>query len=416
MRRNKLTLLLSLLISVFCQSCGSDSDQQPADKPPTSEAASAAESAGQAAADHDANPPSALDQAIHEASQQPAEQPTEQPSDEQPSDEQPSDEQPSDEQPSDEQPSDEQPSEPSATQPEDAAPQDPVKKAKLAYLSSLQEALKGAIQTANMQEVQRISGEIAKVTTDLKKPSSTPSPSPAIPLAGTSPDSDTSQPPQNNDSKNKPQNQKTLPQVTHEDYELENTPKGLVIKKYIGRSKKVVIPRQIEGFDVFEIGMRAFEGMGITDISFPETVKKIGAAAFSSNLFKELDLPASLEVIDQHSFAYCGNLKSVLIPKNVQFIKPESFIRCNSLERFVVHLSNPSFSTHDGVLYNKNQTELICFPRNSRQSRYIAPKTLERIKGYSITSEKLTRLSIPKDTIIEDQAFRGTKNISVIRR
>ena len=52
------------------------------------------------------------------------------------------------------------------------------------------------------------------------------------------------------------------------------------ITKYIGESTFVVIPDQIDGKRVTEIGDNAFANLAIEEITFPSTIKKVGDNTF----------------------------------------------------------------------------------------------------------------------------------------
>jgi hypothetical protein len=62
------------------------------------------------------------------------------------------------------------------------------------------------------------------------------------------------------------------------------------------------------------------------------------------------------------AFLDCTNLTSVTIPNSVTNIGGNAFYRCTGLTNIAVALDNPSYSSPDGVLFNKAQTTLIQFP------------------------------------------------------
>lgn len=145
-------------------------------------------------------------------------------------------------------------------------------------------------------------------------------------------------------------------------YDLNSTGDGIIIKKYIGKNGgKVVIPSEIEGFPVKEIGwlrdIRGFSsvfseptnewiqknpdrGFGgnsdsrktrITSIFIPDTVTLLGSGSFSDcESLKEITLPKSLQIIDQGTFAGSG-LTSIIIPEGVIEIRENAFLGCKNL-------------------------------------------------------------------------------------
>jgi hypothetical protein len=64
-------------------------------------------------------------------------------------------------------------------------------------------------------------------------------------------------------------------------YDLTSDGQGIIITKYTGTSRKVVIPSTIEDIPVMELGDQVFsKKKRITSITIPNTVKKIGSEAF----------------------------------------------------------------------------------------------------------------------------------------
>lgn len=62
------------------------------------------------------------------------------------------------------------------------------------------------------------------------------------------------------------------------------------------------------------------------------------------------------------SFSNSEYLKELHIGKNVKRIDVWALTNCPVLETIRVDESNPYFASVDGVLYNKDKTELICYP------------------------------------------------------
>ena len=78
----------------------------------------------------------------------------------------------------------------------------------------------------------------------------------------------------------------------------------------------VVIPGEIDGKTVTEIGAHAFENcIGITEVDLPETVRKLGEYSFAGcTALQQINMPESLEYIGDHAFEGCSNLGGVVLP------------------------------------------------------------------------------------------------------
>lgn len=125
------------------------------------------------------------------------------------------------------------------------------------------------------------------------------------------------------------------------------------------------------------IGPQAFQSKTINSIDFPSTVYRIGYNAFwGAKLPKEFRIPSSIKKIDAHAFAECQNLTTVYIPASVMDIGYAPFFNCRDLEKIVVDEANPYYKSVDGILYNKDMTEIIQFPCAKQMVKYTAPNTL----------------------------------------
>ena len=107
--------------------------------------------------------------------------------------------------------------------------------------------------------------------------------------------------------------------------EIEYQRTETTIKKYQGRSEKVVIPNGIK-----KIGKNAFAGCNfITEIVIPDSVVEIGCGAFRrcSKLTK-ITIPTNVKVIGNRAFDYCANLTEIDIKSPVTQVGLFAFKDC----------------------------------------------------------------------------------------
>jgi len=108
----------------------------------------------------------------------------------------------------------------------------------------------------------------------------------------------------------------------------------VVITGYEGKKEvkgDLIIPSEIEGMPVTEIGGMAFCGATFDgNLTLPSTLKVIGEYAFeSSNITGKLILPNSLRNIVDNAFAHCkGLVGDLIIPEGVINIWPSAFEGC----------------------------------------------------------------------------------------
>ena len=123
---------------------------------------------------------------------------------------------------------------------------------------------------------------------------------------------------------------------TYSDYEYEiYEEEGYsTITRYVGRDASVVIPSEIGGMPVLEIGQKAFLGeTGLVRIELPDSVTRIGVSAFSGcEKLESVKLAEGLKEIGVEAFAGCRSLKSIDLPESLEGINDAAFAGCSSLK------------------------------------------------------------------------------------
>ena len=195
----------------------------------------------------------------------------------------------------------------------------------------------------------------------------------------------------------------------YSDFEYLLGPEGVTITGYAGRNTDIVIPKQINGRDVFAIGHDAFNGRHfIKSIKFPKTILAIGNAAFAGcNDLQSLELPDSLRHIGFNAFQFCVYLKQVEIPASVTKIGAVCFFGCRSLEAINVHPDNIKYTSVDGILYDKEVKTLLACPPGKKGVVEI-PSSVIGILGWTFAGcDLLSQIVIPNSvTDIHRDAFR----------
>ena len=132
---------------------------------------------------------------------------------------------------------------------------------------------------------------------------------------------------------------------------------------------------------VATIGVYAFRGCTrLVDISIPGSVTKIDIDAFEGcQSLKTITLPKKLQTIGEHAFANCNGLTKIEIPRSVTEIGIGAFCICQNLKAIEVDSGNAAFSSVDGVLFSKDQTELMAYPCG-KTGAYQIPEGVERIE------------------------------------
>ncbi len=143
-----------------------------------------------------------------------------------------------------------------------------------------------------------------------------------------------------------------------------------------------------------------------TSYTVPSTVVTIGEDAFNScHNITSVTVSSSVERIEWDAFSMCTNLTSVTISDSVTQIY-DSFYYCAKLKEILVSSGNKDYSSQDGVLFNKDKTELVTYPRGKLETSYTVPSTVAKIGGgafYKCTN--LTSVTISDSVTQIDDSF-----------
>ena len=96
---------------------------------------------------------------------------------------------------------------------------------------------------------------------------------------------------------------------------------------------------------VTEIGPGAFSNAQVRQLTFPATLKNIGAEAFmwAQNL-EEAILPEGLKEIGDAAF-WCAGVKTVSLPRSLRDVGEFAFYGCQSLKKLVTFWDEPHCDT-----------------------------------------------------------------------
>ncbi len=107
------------------------------------------------------------------------------------------------------------------------------------------------------------------------------------------------------------------------------------------------------------------------EVSLPSTLEAVGEYAFDSTLTK-IELPEGIRCI--RSLAFAGtHLSEVEIPAPAEHVDPAAFAYCPDLAEIRVAAGNKYYSAADGVLFNKDGSALLAYPRGRGAESYAVP-------------------------------------------
>ena len=190
------------------------------------------------------------------------------------------------------------------------------------------------------------------------------------------------------------------------------------ITGYKGSEQKVDVPEKINKKSVTRIGNLAFKDCTkITSIAMPDSVVYIGRSAFyNCTSLKSITIPDGVKEIGYAAFSECAGLVSVKIPDNVTKIGDSAFINCANLTKIDVTAGNKYYSSANGVLFDKNKSEIICYPAGIKNVGYSIPDGVTVIRDRAFNKcISLNSITIPKSVQdIETYSFFGCTSLEAI--
>lgn len=159
------------------------------------------------------------------------------------------------------------------------------------------------------------------------------------------------------------------------------------------------------------------EGINKKSYAIPNGVTSISETAFQyCKKLTSVTIPDSVTNIGLGAFGDCTSLTSVIIPDSVISIDKLAFHGCNSLVALVVGVNNKNYCSKDGILFNKEKTELIQYPSSKNSKSCTIPNSVTKISEYAFSDcANLASITIPYSvTSIDKYAFSDCSNLTSV--
>ena len=120
--------------------------------------------------------------------------------------------------------------------------------------------------------------------------------------------------------------------------------------------------------------------------------------------------------IGDWAFSWCESLTSIEIPDSVSKIGTNPFMGCDNLREIYISPDSEYLAVIDGILYNKQDKGLVCYPCAKQDLSFVIPSGIEVIGDYAFfVCSSLTSIEIP-DTVtsIGDWAFSWCESLTSI--
>lgn len=154
---------------------------------------------------------------------------------------------------------------------------------------------------------------------------------------------------------------------------------------------KLHIPDTLNGYPITKIEF-GFCEWGFHEITLPNTLKVLCSGAFAENNITSIDIPASVEILEDSIFPRCDLLQSINVDPN-----------------------NKNYCSVDGVVYTKNFDKIIMYPVGKNEAKYTILNSVKTICARTFQDSSLENIIIPNTvTDIEYGAFARCHNLKEI--
>lgn len=114
---------------------------------------------------------------------------------------------------------------------------------------------------------------------------------------------------------------------------------------------------------------------GVKELAFPDEIEEI---SFGTDDNFKLDFP---------------NIETIQLPSNLKTFHAEMLSGLSTIKNVTISEENQNYSTEDGLVFNKEKTALLYYPKGRNATEYTVPSSVTSIDcGFS---EFLTTINIP---------------------
>ena len=153
-------------------------------------------------------------------------------------------------------------------------------------------------------------------------------------------------------------------EYVYENFKYTKSEEAVKITGYVEEpTGELVIPEEIDSLPVKAIGYEAFaECKEITSLTLPDTITYVNSSAF-----------------------FCLDAHWVSASQNKYQIDSNAYRNCTGLTEINVSDTNSAFSSENGILFNKDKTELIRYPAGKTEESYTIPESVQKISDVAFS-------------------------------
>lgn len=188
------------------------------------------------------------------------------------------------------------------------------------------------------------------------------------------------------------------------DYEYSvNYKNEIIIRTYLGNDRHVVIPSEIEGKPVVEIGKYSFNGVerlkddGIHFENHPN--------AWNNKRIKKVTVPSTVRIIGERAFGYMNSLDEVVFSEGLETVSAFAFVGCSKLEKAVLPNSLVDFTM---LAFDETAVEELVLGENVKNI-YLNVYKSSNVKKIVCNADEVffNSVNIQGDSVLEEIVING---------
>ena len=156
----------------------------------------------------------------------------------------------------------------------------------------------------------------------------------------------------------------------------------------------------------------------LVSVQLPDSITTIGEYAFyGCTSLEYVNLPNSVTTIGVNAFSECASLSSVTFGAEITGIAIDLvFQGSTSLQAIYVSALNTSYSDNAGVLYNKEGTTLLRYPKGRKDTSFAIPLGVTRIENHAFSNCASLENVVLSDSVdyIDCAAFNNCTSLKKI--
>ena len=124
-------------------------------------------------------------------------------------------------------------------------------------------------------------------------------------------------------------------------------------------------------------------------------------------------IPSTVKKVNYDAIVWCVYLKSLYVSKNVKEIE---IFGCTKLSKISVDKNNKTYTSVDGVLFNKKKTLLYVYPAAKKDTSYTIPNSVKTIEPFAFhRCNNLKTVTVSKNVkVVKLSTFYECKNLQNI--